>query len=50
LIEDSSGAIRKLYGSGRITYLIDREGVIRLVVKGMPDNRQLLDQLDKLSK
>ena len=43
------GNIRKLYGSGRITYLIDRTGMIRFVYKGMPDNDRLIEELEKLS-
>lgn len=50
LIDDADGAIRKLYDSGRITYLIDREGVIRFIMKGVPENKQLLEALDHLQK
>lgn len=46
LVDD--GTIRKLYGSGRITYLIDRSGVIRYVHKGMPDNDTLLREIGNL--
>lgn len=46
LVDD--GTIRKLYGSGRITYLIDRSGVIRYVHKGMPDNDTLLRGIGNL--
>jgi peroxiredoxin Q/BCP len=42
------GTIRKLYGSGRLTYLIDQSGVIRYVHKGMPDNDRLIEEVDKL--
>jgi len=42
------GTIRKLYGSGRITYIIDRSGSVRYVHKGMPDNDILLEELGKL--
>lgn len=47
LIADD-GTIRKLYGGGRITYLIDRSGIIRTILKGMPDNDVLLKELKKL--
>ena len=50
LIDDADGAIRKLYGSGRVTYLIDREGIVRLVMHGVPDNAGLLKELAKLPK
>ena len=39
------GSLRKLYGSGRITYLIDQQGMIRYVHKGMPDNEKLLQEV-----
>jgi peroxiredoxin Q/BCP len=48
LIDDSDGAIRSLYGRGRLTYLIDREGIVRFIDKGVPDNARLLKELDKL--
>jgi len=48
LIADD-GTIRKLYGSGRITYLIDHVGVIRFIHKGMPDNAILTREISNLS-
>jgi peroxiredoxin Q/BCP len=47
LIADD-GTVRKLYGGGRITYVIDQSGKIRYVHKGMPDNEKLLDVLENL--
>ena len=47
LIADD-GTIRKLYGGGRITYVIDQAGVIREIQKGMPDNGKLLQVLESL--
>lgn len=47
LIADD-GAIRQLYGGGRITYLIDQAGIIRFLHKGMPDNNILLREINKL--
>lgn len=46
LVDD--GSIRKMYGSGRITYLIDQSGTIRYVHKGMPDNDTLIREIDNL--
>ena len=43
LVDD--GSIRKHYGSGRITHLIDRKGIVRYVHKGMPDNKTLLREI-----
>jgi len=42
------GSIRKLYGSGRITHLIDQNGIVRYVHKGMPDNEKLLQEVSNL--
>jgi peroxiredoxin Q/BCP len=46
LVDD--GAVRKIYGSGRLTYLIDQSGIIRYVHKGMPDNDRLIEEVGKL--
>jgi peroxiredoxin Q/BCP len=46
LVDD--GSIRKHYGSGRITHLIDRNGIVRYVHKGMPDNETLLQAISNL--
>ena len=42
------GTIRGIYGSGRITHLIDQQGIVRYVQKGMPDNEKLLKVLENL--
>lgn len=42
------GTIRKMYGGGRMTYLIDQTGIIRYVHKGMPDNTRLIKEIDNL--
>ena len=42
------GTIRGIYGSGRITHLVDQQGIVRYVHKGMPDNEQLLQVLESL--
>jgi len=47
LIADD-GEIRKLYGGGRITYVIDQSGIIRYLHKGMPENDQLLEVIENL--
>lgn len=43
------GSLRENYGSGRITYLIGTDGIIRHVVKGMPDNPSLLREIGRLT-
>ena len=42
------GTIRDIYGSGRITHLIDQQGIVRYVHKGMPDNEKLLQEVINL--
>jgi len=45
LIADTEKDIRKKYGRGRITYLIDKQGIIRFIQKGVPENEDFLEQL-----
>ena len=47
MIDDADGTIRKLYDRGRITYLIDQEGIISYIQKGVPENERLLAELDR---
>lgn len=42
------GTICGIYGSGRITHLVDQQGIIRYVHKGMPDNEELLQAVERL--
>jgi peroxiredoxin Q/BCP len=46
LVDD--GTIRKLYGSGRITCLIDQSGIICCVHKGMPESDSLIREIGNL--
>ena len=48
LLVDTDRTIQSLYASGRIAFLIDREGVIRAVIEGMPDNQRILKEIDAL--
>ena len=48
LLSDPGGKIQAQYGSGRITFIIDKDGMIRDVQKGMPDNDKLLKVLKTL--
>jgi len=45
LVTDSQKDIKRNYGSGRITYLIDKQGIIRFIQKGVPDNDAFIKQL-----
>jgi len=49
LISDKDKKIRRRYGGGRVTYLIDKQGVIRLIQKGVPDNDVFLRELKRLN-
>ena len=48
LIVDPKRAIRNRYAPGRITYLIDKQGIIRYVQEGVPVNKDFLKALKKL--
>jgi peroxiredoxin Q/BCP len=50
LIDDSDGALSRIYGKGRITYIIDRTNRISYVRKGLPDNEVLLGVLATLDQ
>jgi hypothetical protein len=40
--------VKKLYSGQRINYLIDKEGTIRLIVRGVPDNSKIIDKIKAL--
>jgi peroxiredoxin len=48
LVSDTGKSIRKSYGRGRVTYLIDKDGIIRHVQKGVPKNSDFLNKLEQL--
>jgi peroxiredoxin len=48
LIADTEKDIKTKYGSGRVTYLIDKQGVIRYIQKGVPENADFLKQLEMI--
>jgi peroxiredoxin len=48
LVSDRGGTIKKLYSGERINYLIDKTGTIRLIVRGVPDNRVIIDKIKAL--
>lgn len=48
LVADEKGAIRKLYLPGRITFLVDKGGIIRYIYEGMPRIDDFLGELKKL--
>jgi peroxiredoxin Q/BCP len=50
LVSDPGGAIRARYGEGRIAFFIDTAGVVRLVVEGMPENKKVLADIERILK
>ena len=49
LVSDKDKHIKNLYGRNRITYLIDKKGIIRFIQKGVPENKDFLKEIKKLS-
>lgn len=48
LVSDSEKQFRNSYGRGRLTYLIDKQGIIRFIQKGVPSNEDFIEQLKLL--
>ena len=56
LLSDKDGAVRRLYGvektlgilPGRVTYVIDRQGVVRMVAEGKESFKEVEAELKKL--
>jgi peroxiredoxin Q/BCP len=48
LLADEKGALQKLYGAGRATFVVDKTGVVRHVQRGFPDTGKLLKLLSTL--
>jgi peroxiredoxin Q/BCP len=48
LLSDHDGAIKKIYGKKRITYLIDKKGIIRYIQKGVPKNKDFLKKIREI--
>lgn len=48
LVSDSQREFRNNYGRGRLTYLIDKQGIIRFIQKGVPSNADFIEQLELL--
>jgi len=48
LVADEQGKIQKQYAPGRVTFIIDKDGVVRYVQNGVPKNSDLMKELSKL--
>ncbi|MBC8412645.1 MAG: redoxin domain-containing protein [Nitrospira sp.] len=49
MISDEAKYVRGVYGLSRITYIIDKAGIIRFIQEGVPENGELLRELEKLN-
>lgn len=57
LLSDEKGEVAKRYGgqlpilpiTARKLFLIDKRGILRAIVDGMPDNATLLAEIDRLN-
>ena len=50
LISDLNKKLIALYSDGRIAYLIDKQGIVQMIVKGMPENNDILEKIKTLGK
>jgi peroxiredoxin Q/BCP len=48
LVSDTGKKIKKDYGDGRITYLIDKKSIIRYIQKRVPNNHDFIEKLKSL--
>ena len=48
LIADTKGELKSLYSKRRINYLIDMEGVVRVIQKGIPATEYFLEKIKAL--
>ena len=50
LISDPDKKLITLYSDGRVAYLIDKQGIVQLIVKGMPNNSDILQKIKQFEK
>jgi len=50
LISDPDKKLTALYSDGRIAYLIDKQGMVQMIIKGMPENSDILEKIKILGK
>lgn len=50
LISDPERKLIALYDTGRIAFLIDKQGIVQMIVKGMPDNKEIIKKIEKLEQ
>lgn len=50
LISDKKEKLKNRYSKRRISYLIDKDGTIRLIQRGVPDNEVFLKKIQALER
>ena len=50
LISDPDKKLITSYSEGRIAYLIDKQGIVQMIIQGMPKNNDILQKIKKLER
>jgi peroxiredoxin len=50
LISGRKGKPTGLYAGGRMAFLIDKQGIAQMIVKGIPENSDILEKIKQLKK
>jgi len=50
LISDPGKKLITLYSGGRVASLIDKQGIVQMIIKGMPTNNDILQKIKQLEK
>ena len=50
LISDPDKKLIPLYSGGRIASLFDKQGIVQMIVKGMPTNNDILQKIKQFEK
>jgi peroxiredoxin len=50
LISGREGKPTGLYAGSRMAFLIDKQGIVQMIVKGIPENSYILEKIKQLKK
>jgi peroxiredoxin Q/BCP len=50
LISDPDKNLITMYSDGRVAYLIDKQGIVQMIINGMPNNSDILKKIEQLEK
>ena len=50
LVSGRKGKPTGLYAGGRMAFLIDKQGIVQMIVKGIPENSDILEKIKQLKK